>query len=102
VDQLSTDFSSNAPAAHDDPAAPSLAQAALQQAEEQLRLIFENIRDYAVFTVSLENHITTWNTGAERIFGYSAAEVLGQSTDLKARLRLDVAVSAIITGTVFS
>ena len=36
----------------------------------------------AIFTTGLDAHITTWNPGAERIFGYTATEVLGQSPSM--------------------
>jgi PAS domain S-box-containing protein len=51
----------------------------LQQAQEQLRLIIENIKDHAVFTVDLDGFIRTWNSGAERLFGYSGTEAVGQN-----------------------
>jgi PAS domain S-box-containing protein len=35
--------------------------------------------DDAIISKTLEGTVTTWNTGAERIFGYSALEMAGQS-----------------------
>lgn len=58
------------------------AETALYEAQEQLRVIFENIRDYAIFTLDLDRRITTWNTGAERIFGFREAEIIGQKADI--------------------
>jgi PAS domain S-box-containing protein len=52
---------------------------ALYEVEEYLRLIFENITDYAIFSLDLDNRIRMWNTGAQRLFGYSEADALGQS-----------------------
>ncbi len=49
---------------------------------ELYRLLMENVRDYAIFTTDPYNRITTWNEGAERIFGYRADEVLGQDAAL--------------------
>ena len=52
---------------------------ALRTSEERFRLLVENIRDCALFPVDVEGKISDWNPGAERIFGYSASEVLGRS-----------------------
>jgi len=49
----------------------------LRLREERLRLLLENIRDCAVFDLNLSGEICVWNSGAERIFGYTEAEVLG-------------------------
>jgi two-component system cell cycle sensor histidine kinase/response regulator CckA len=42
------------------------------------RLLFETTVDYAVFHLSLDGTIQTWNPGAARIFGYEAAEIVGR------------------------
>ncbi|MBI5670619.1 MAG: PAS domain S-box protein [Chloroflexi bacterium] len=55
------------------------AESALFDAQEQLQAILENIKDYAIFTMALDGRITTWNAGAQRIFGFSEAEILGQN-----------------------
>jgi len=57
-------------------------ESALRAGEERLRLIVENARDYAIFSLDLERRVTTWNSGAERTLGYREAEVLGQCADL--------------------
>lgn len=38
-----------------------------------------NSSDDAIISKSLESIITSWNTGAQRIFGYTAEEMIGQS-----------------------
>jgi PAS domain S-box-containing protein len=51
--------------------------------EEQLfRLLVENAVDYCIFTTDPTGHILTWNPGAERMLGYSEAEVRGRNCDL--------------------
>ncbi|MCW7539007.1 PAS domain S-box protein [Aquabacterium sp. A7-Y] len=50
-----------------------------RQAEESMRLVAESTKDYAIITMDLEGRITTWNKGAERIFGYPDSEVVGKS-----------------------
>lgn len=47
-----------------------------EQVREQARIIDE-IHD-AVITTDMDNNITTWNRGAERLFGYSSTEIVGQ------------------------
>jgi PAS domain S-box-containing protein len=54
------------------------AAGALRESEERFRLLAEGVREYGMFLVDPEGRVTSWNAGAERIFGYSAAEVLGQ------------------------
>jgi PAS domain S-box-containing protein len=55
---------------------------ALRGREEVLRLIFESMTEYAVILSDLDRKITGWNVGAERLLGYAAAEIQGQSADL--------------------
>jgi two-component system, chemotaxis family, CheB/CheR fusion protein len=55
---------------------------ALQRSEERLRLIVENARDYAIFSIDLDRRVTHWNAGAEHLLGYSESEMLGQRFDL--------------------
>jgi PAS domain S-box-containing protein len=38
----------------------------------------EAVRDYAIFMLDPNGYVASWNTGAERIKGYSAAEIIGQ------------------------
>ncbi|MEZ4866446.1 MAG: PAS domain S-box protein [Caldilineaceae bacterium] len=54
-------------------------EAALAASEERYRLLVESAQEYAIFMLDSEGRITSWNTGAERIFGYREAEALGQS-----------------------
>jgi two-component system cell cycle sensor histidine kinase/response regulator CckA len=42
-------------------------------------LLIHDLRDYAVFTVSPEGRITSWNIGVQRIFGYTEHEFLDRS-----------------------
>ncbi len=48
-----------------------------QKIREQAALI--NIASDAIFVCDLHNHIIFWNQGAERLYGWSAAEVLGRN-----------------------
>jgi PAS domain S-box-containing protein len=51
---------------------------AVEAQANQLRLIIEGTTDYAIFTLDVEGRITSWNKGAQRIKGYSAADILGR------------------------
>ena len=51
---------------------------ALRAAEGQFRLLIEGITDYAIFMLDPEGKVANWNTGAERIKGYSPPEIVGQ------------------------
>jgi len=52
--------------------------AQLHESEGQFRHLVESVADYAIFMLSPEGFITTWNLGAERIKGYTADEIIGQ------------------------
>ncbi|HCF27549.1 MAG TPA: histidine kinase, partial [Cyanobacteria bacterium UBA11049] len=54
------------------------AQQALHASEERYRWLVESVKDYAIFMLDSEGYIVSWNTGAERIKGYRADEILGQ------------------------
>ncbi|MDQ1408138.1 MAG: hypothetical protein QOG55_3767 [Acidobacteriaceae bacterium] len=54
------------------------AEIALHRSEERSRLFIEAVQDYAIFLLDPEGRVITWNTGAERIKGYRASEILGQ------------------------
>jgi PAS domain S-box-containing protein len=51
----------------------------LRESEERFRLLLEGIEDYAIFMLDPLGRVTSWNTGAERMTGYSETEILGQS-----------------------
>lgn len=46
--------------------------------EERFRLLVEGTKDYALFMLDTHGIITTWNSGAEKIKGYKAKEIIGQ------------------------
>jgi len=50
-----------------------------QQNNERFRLLVEDVKDYAIFTLDPNGYINSWNLGAERILGYQEAEIIGQS-----------------------
>jgi PAS domain S-box-containing protein len=56
----------------------TMAEAALLRTETPFRLLVEAVQDYAIFMLDPDGHITSWNTGAQRIKGYAAHEIIGQ------------------------
>jgi PAS domain S-box-containing protein len=55
-----------------------LAQA-LQESQEQYRMLLDGIQDYAIFMMDPQGQILSWNAGAERIKGYTAEEIVGRN-----------------------
>lgn len=50
--------------------------------EERMRLVAESTNDHIIITLDTDGYVTSWNKGAERCFGYSESEMLGQSGDI--------------------
>ncbi|MGO9656769.1 MAG: PAS domain S-box protein, partial [Acidimicrobiales bacterium] len=47
-------------------------------AKDAFRLLVEGADEYAVFTLSPNGVVSTWNRGAERIKGYQPDEIIGR------------------------
>ena len=60
----------------------SLAEEALRDSEERLRLLIDGAKDYAIFMLDPEGHVISWNEGARRTIGYDTNEVLGRHFSL--------------------
>jgi PAS domain S-box-containing protein len=50
---------------------------ALQQTEQRFRTLIEGVQDYAIFMLDSSGCVTSWNTGAEKLKGYTADEIIG-------------------------
>jgi len=50
---------------------------ALRDSRRHLELVLQSVKDYAIITTDEAGGITGWNPGAEKIFGYADAEVMG-------------------------
>jgi PAS domain S-box-containing protein len=59
-----------------------LAEAGLHRNEERLRQILDSAKEYAIITLDDVGRIASWNSGAERLLGYTKAEALGRSGDI--------------------
>ncbi|MEY2558886.1 MAG: two-component system, LuxR family, sensor kinase FixL [Verrucomicrobiota bacterium] len=55
------------------------AEEASRESKERFRLLVEGARDYAMFLLDPENAITFWSAGAERVFGWTQEEAIGQT-----------------------
>jgi PAS domain S-box-containing protein len=45
---------------------------------DRLRLFISSVTDYAIYMLSPEGKVVSWNAGAERFKGYKAEEIIGQ------------------------
>lgn len=54
------------------------AEELLRKSEEQFRLLVEGVTDYAIYLMDPEGHVSSWNSGAERIKQYSREEIIGE------------------------
>ena len=59
-----------------------LADEALRQSNERLRLVVEGAKDHAIFTTDPGGVIVTWSAGAEAIFGWTSDEAVGRPAAL--------------------
>jgi osomolarity two-component system sensor histidine kinase TcsA len=45
---------------------------------ETYKILVNTVRDYAIFMLDTRGHITTWNSGAAILKGYTSSEIIGQ------------------------
>jgi len=50
---------------------------AVLESERSFRLLVQGVTDYAIFRLSPDGRVTSWNSGARRIKGYSESEIVG-------------------------
>ncbi|MBA3324565.1 MAG: PAS domain S-box protein [Rhodobacteraceae bacterium] len=58
------------------------AETALRDSEARLRHILDSATEYAIVTLASDRSIVSWNSGAERLLGYTEAEALGRPADI--------------------
>jgi PAS domain S-box-containing protein len=51
---------------------------ALQEADQHFAHLVAGVQDYAIFLLSRDGIVKTWNAGAQRIKGYAASEIIGK------------------------
>jgi PAS domain S-box-containing protein len=54
------------------------AEGALKRSEQQFRMLVQGVSDYAIYMLDPDGNVSSWNSGAERIKGYSAEEIIGK------------------------
>ncbi len=54
------------------------AEEVVRERDERFRNFIEGVQDYAIYMLDPEGRIKSWNSGAERIKGYSSEEIIGQ------------------------
>jgi PAS domain S-box-containing protein len=50
----------------------------LRISEERFRLLVEEVKDHALFMLDQDGIVASWNKGAQRLYDYSAAEIMGR------------------------
>jgi len=50
----------------------------LEESQERFRLLVDGAKDYALFMLSIDATIVSWNPGAQRLFGYAEDDVAGK------------------------
>jgi two-component system CheB/CheR fusion protein len=58
------------------------AEAQVRASEARMQLVAECMKDYAIITMDAEGLTTSWNEGAQRVFGYTAGEMIGRPLDV--------------------
>ena len=51
----------------------------LHQQAEQFHILVDSVEEYAIYLLDAKGNIITWNTGAEKIKGYTASEIIGKN-----------------------
>lgn len=54
------------------------AEEVLRENQAQFEMLVQGVTDYAIYMLDATGHVKSWNTGAERIKGYSANEIIGE------------------------
>ena len=51
----------------------------LHQQAEQFHILVDSVEEYAIYLLDPKGNVVTWNTGAEKIKGYTADEIIGKN-----------------------
>ena len=53
--------------------------AVLHETAEQFHILVDSVEEYAIYLLDAIGNVITWNTGAEKIKGYSTEEIIGKN-----------------------
>jgi PAS domain S-box-containing protein len=53
-------------------------EGSLRRSEENFRQLVTAVSEYAIFMLDRDGHVVSWNSGAQRIKGYAAHEIVGR------------------------
>src|SRR5438477_5159738 len=51
----------------------------LHETAEQFHILVDSVEEYAIYLLDSNGNVITWNTGAEKIKGYSTEEIIGKN-----------------------
>src|SRR5256885_17014259 len=51
----------------------------LSQTAEQFHILVDSVEEYAIYMLDPDGIVVTWNTGAQKIKGYTAQEIIGKN-----------------------
>jgi PAS domain S-box-containing protein len=71
-----------------DTTANHLALQKVHDGEQEFRLLFESVKDYAIFSTALDGTIEKWNAGATTLFGYDSIDMIATITANSFRLEI--------------
>ncbi len=54
------------------------AEAELKRSEQKFQMLVQSVTDYALYMLDPDGYVSNWNSGAERIKGYRAEEIVGR------------------------
>jgi PAS domain S-box-containing protein len=54
------------------------AEQARRDTEQRFKLLVDGVSDHAIYLLDTGGHVNNWNSGAQRLKGYSADEIIGQ------------------------
>ena len=54
-------------------------KSALHRTAEQFHILVDSVEEYAIYMLDATGNVVTWNTGAQKIKGYMAEEIIGKN-----------------------